>query len=103
MENSAIKCLTFRVEKHKLIAKLPKGLYMANKAKTNKGASKRFRANGAGTMIKRRRSGRNRILTKNSQDQKRRLRCQNGVVSSTNVLRVVKLLKKKVVSVIKKK
>lgn len=76
---------------------------MANKAKTNKGALKRFKANSAGTMIKRRRSGRSHILTKNSQDQKRRLRCQSGVVSSTNVLRVVKMLKKKVVSIVKKK
>lgn len=75
---------------------------MANKAKTNKGAVKRFRANGAGTVLKRRRSNRAHILTKNSQDRKRRLRCQSGVVSPTNVLRVIKMLKKKVVSSIKK-
>ncbi len=76
---------------------------MANKAKTNKGAHKRFRANSAGTLIKRRRSGRSHILTKNSQDMKRRLRCSGGMVSATNVLRVIKLLKKKVISAIKKK
>ena len=76
---------------------------MATKAKTNKGALKRFRVNSAGTVIKRRRSGRSHILTKNSQDMKRRLRVQNGVVSAHNVLRVIKLLKKKVVSAIKKK
>ncbi|MCP8351707.1 50S ribosomal protein L35 [Candidatus Synchoanobacter obligatus] len=76
---------------------------MATKAKTNKGAVKRFRANSAGTLIKRRRSGRSHILTKNSQDSKRRLRCQSGFVSASNVLRVVRMLKKKVVSVIKKK
>lgn len=76
---------------------------MANKAKTNKGAVKRFRANGAGTVLKRRRSGRAHILTKNSQDRKRRLRCQDGVVASSNVLGVIKMLKKKVVSSIKKK
>lgn len=76
---------------------------MANKAKTNKGAVKRFRANGAGTVLKRRRSGRAHILTKNSQDRKRRLRCQGGVVASSNVLGVIKMLKKKVVSSIKKK
>ena len=75
---------------------------MAYKAKTNKGALKRFRANGAGTVIKRRRSNRNHILTKNSQDQKRRLRRQNGVVNAAKVLGVMKLLKAKVVSVIKK-
>lgn len=75
---------------------------MATKAKTNKGALKRFRPNGTGTVIKRRRSGRNHILTKNSQDQKRRLRVSGGRVSVTNVLRVIKLLKRKVVSVIKK-
>ena len=75
---------------------------MANKAKTNKGAAKRFRVNSAGTVVKRRRSGRNHILTKHGQDKKRRLRCQSTVVSSTNMLRVIKLLKKKVVSVIKK-
>ena len=76
---------------------------MANKAKTNKGALKRFRVNSAGTVIKRRRSGRSHILTKNSQDMKRRLRVQCGVVSAHNVLRVIKLLKKKVISAIKKK
>ena len=76
---------------------------MANKAKTNKGALKRFRVNSAGTVIKRRRSGRSHILTKNSQDMKRRLRVQGGVVSAHNVLRVIKLLKKKVISAIKKK
>ena len=76
---------------------------MANKAKTNKGALKRFRVNSAGTVIKRRRSGRNHILTKNHQDMKRRLRVQDGTVSPHNVLAVIKLLKKKVVSAIKKK
>ena len=75
---------------------------MAYKAKTNKGALKRFRANGAGTVIKRRRSNRNHILTKNSQDQKRRLRRQNGTVNEAKVLGVIKLLKAKVVSAVKK-
>ena len=70
---------------------------MAQKAKTNKGALKRFRANGAGTLLKRRRSNRNHILTKNSQDQKRRLRCENGSVNKHKVLGVIKLLKSKVV------
>ena len=76
---------------------------MANKAKTNKGALKRFRANSAGTVLKRRRSGRNHILTKNHQDMKRRLRVQGGLVSPSNVLRVIKMLKKKVISAAKKK
>lgn len=75
---------------------------MANKAKTNKGAHKRFRVNGTGTVVKRRRSGRNHILTKNSQDQKRRLRCQSTGVGSSNIMHVVKLMKKKIVSVLKK-
>lgn len=75
---------------------------MANKAKTNKGALKRFKVNGAGTVVKRRRSGRNHILTKQSQDCKRRLRCQSGAVGASNMGHVIKLLKKKVVSIIKK-
>jgi len=93
--------LTSLREKHKLCGNYL-GLTMATKPKTNKGALKRFRVNGAGTIIKRRRSGRNHILTKNSQDQKRRLRCESNVVSHTNVLRVMKLLKRKVISVIKR-
>ena len=75
---------------------------MATKAKTNKGALKRFRANGAGTVIKRRRTGRGHNLTSSSPDTKRRLRCQNGTVSANNVLKVIKLLKRKIVSVIKR-
>lgn len=76
---------------------------MATKAKTNKGALKRFRANGAGTVIKRRRSGRSHNLTKNSSPGlKRRLRTQDGRVSASNVMKVIKLLKRKLVSVIKR-
>lgn len=75
---------------------------MATKPKTNKGALKRFRANAAGTVIKRRRSGRSHGLTVQSQDRKRRLRCQSGTVSASNMLRVMKMLKRKVVSVIKR-
>lgn len=74
---------------------------MANKAKTNKGAHKRFRANGVGTVIKRRSSGRSHILTKNSQDQKRRLRNKTNGVGASNAMHVIKLLKKKIVSVLK--
>lgn len=74
---------------------------MATKAKTNKGALKRFRPNGAGTVIKRRRSGRQHNLTK-AKGIKRRLRCPQGLVNAHNVLRVMKMLKRKVVSVIKR-
>lgn len=71
---------------------------MATKAKTNRGAAKRFRVNGAGTVIKRRRTNRNHILSKHGQNRKRRLRCRGLAVSASNVLKVFKLLRAKLIS-----
>ncbi|UTC24115.1 50S ribosomal protein L35 [Candidatus Comchoanobacter bicostacola] len=71
---------------------------MAKKAKTNRGAAKRFKANSAGTLIKRRRSNRSHILSKRASNQKRRLRTTNLVVNAAKVFGVFKLLRKKIVS-----
>ena len=63
---------------------------MATKAKTNRGAAKRFRVNGAGTVIKRRRTNRNHILSKHGQNRKRRLRCRGLSVCAHNVIKVLR-------------
>ena len=70
---------------------------MATKAKTNRGAAKRSKANGAKTVIKRRRSNRNHIMSKNGQNQKRRLRCRGLTVNAAKVGGVIRLLRAKVV------
>jgi large subunit ribosomal protein L35 len=60
------------------------------KMKTNRGAAKRFRLNGSGSL-KRKKAYANHILTKKSTKRKRNLRQQTGV-SSSDLKRVEKML-----------
>ncbi len=60
------------------------------KLKTNRGAAKRFKATGTG-KIRRSKAFRSHLLTKKSNKRKRNLR-NAGLVDSTNVRSIRKLL-----------
>lgn len=49
------------------------------KAKTHRGAAKRFKPNKAKTRVKHRRTNRNHILTKKAKDRKRLLRLGGAI------------------------
>ncbi len=60
------------------------------KMKTNKSVAKRFKVTGSG-KVTHGRAYRRHILTKKSPDQKRRLRCDKGMVSGADAKRLLQM------------
>ncbi len=60
------------------------------KMKTNRGAAKRFKVTGSG-KIKRKKAGKNHILTKKAQTRKRNLR-HDGMIAQSDKESILRLI-----------